>query len=97
MKILVTGSAGFIAGYLVQQLLDAGHEVVGVDNHSKYGRVEKSYDANSKYRFVPGDAKDAARMRPVSSTALRADGSSDWNFMRRSLALNVEISQRSPF
>src|SRR6185312_10247789 len=36
-------------------------------------------------------------MRPVSSTALRADSGSDLNFMRRSLPLNVEIRQRSPF
>src|SRR4029453_7206579 len=35
----------------------------------------------------PGDAKDAARMRPVSSTALRADRGSDLNFIRRSLPL----------
>ena len=42
MKILVTGSAGFICGYLVEELLKAGHEVVGIDNFSKYGPVKKS-------------------------------------------------------
>ena len=59
MKILVTGSAGFINGYLVQELLDAGYDVVGLDNFSKYGRVEKSYDSHPHYRFVEGNAKDA--------------------------------------
>ena len=49
MKILVTGSAGFIAGYLVGDLLAHGHEVVGIDNYSKYGPIEKSYDKN-RYR-----------------------------------------------
>ena len=39
MKVLVTGAAGFIDGYLVAELLEAGHEVVGVDNFSKYGRA----------------------------------------------------------
>ncbi|MFL5328213.1 MAG: NAD-dependent epimerase/dehydratase family protein [Gemmataceae bacterium] len=59
MKVLLTGSAGFIAGYLVQELLDQGHEVIGVDNFSKYGRVEKSYQHHPNYRFVEGDARDA--------------------------------------
>ena len=59
MKVLVTGSAGFIAGYLVQELLAQGHSVVGVDNYSKYGRVEKSYQRHPGYTFVEGDAKDA--------------------------------------
>ncbi len=59
MKALVTGSAGFIAGYLVAELLEHGWEVVGIDNFSKYGPVEKSYQSHPRYRFVPGDAKDA--------------------------------------
>jgi UDP-glucose 4-epimerase len=32
MKVLVTGGAGFIASHVVDTLLDAGHEVVIVDN-----------------------------------------------------------------
>lgn len=63
MKILVTGSAGFIAGYLVEELLNHGHTIYGVDNFSKYGRVEKSYDAHPNYHFVEGDVKDLALMK----------------------------------
>ncbi|HVP50263.1 MAG TPA: NAD(P)-dependent oxidoreductase [Candidatus Bathyarchaeia archaeon] len=58
MKILITGSAGFISGYLVQELLQEGYEVVAVDNFSKYGHSTKSYDTHPNYKFVQGDAKD---------------------------------------
>ncbi len=57
-KVLVTGSAGFIGGYVVEELLARGHEVVGVDNFSKYGPVSHSYDNHSGYTFVEGDARD---------------------------------------
>jgi nucleoside-diphosphate-sugar epimerase len=59
MKVLVTGASGFICGYLVAELLNAGHGVVGVDNYSKYGPVKRSYDDDPRYRLVQGDAKDA--------------------------------------
>jgi UDP-glucose 4-epimerase len=58
MKVLVTGAAGFIGGYLVAELLSAGHEVVGVDNFSKYGPIRRSHDDDPRYRLVEGDAKD---------------------------------------
>lgn len=43
MKILVTGTAGFIGYHLAKRLLENGHEVVGLDNINDY------YDINLKY------------------------------------------------
>jgi UDP-glucose 4-epimerase len=66
-KVLITGSAGFIGGYVVEELLARGHEVVGLDNYSKYGPVSHSYDDNPHYRFVEGDARDVELMTKLSS------------------------------
>lgn len=65
MKILITGSSGFIAGYLVEDMLNRGHTVYGIDNYSKYGKVEKSYDQHPNYHFVEGDAKDVGLMKDL--------------------------------
>jgi UDP-glucose 4-epimerase len=64
VKVLVTGAAGFIGGYVVERLLREGHEVIGLDNLSKYGRVARSFDDSARYRLVEGDARD---VRLVSS------------------------------
>jgi UDP-glucose 4-epimerase len=68
VRLLVTGAAGFISGYLVPELLQAGHDVVGVDNFSKYGHVSRTYDKDPRYQFVEGDAKDTELL-----TSLAAD------------------------
>lgn len=65
MKILVTGSAGFIAGYLVEELLKHGHQVTGIDNYSKYGFVEKSYDKHPNYSLIQGDVKNTQLMKEL--------------------------------
>jgi nucleoside-diphosphate-sugar epimerase len=65
MKVLVTGSAGFIGSYLVEELLGAGHQVVGLDNFSKYGPLRPAGLENSAYRFVQGDATDAALLHEL--------------------------------
>jgi UDP-glucuronate 4-epimerase len=43
MKILVTGSAGFIGYFLTRELIQRNHEVVGIDNLNSY------YDVRLKY------------------------------------------------
>jgi len=66
LNALVTGAAGFICGYLIEELLGAGHSVIGLDNFSKYGPVKRAYDAHPNYRFVEGDAKDVALLSELA-------------------------------
>jgi nucleoside-diphosphate-sugar epimerase len=60
MKVLCTGAAGFICSYLIPELLEAGHEVVGVDDLSRYGATALAYGGHPQFRLVQGDARDAA-------------------------------------
>jgi len=56
MRILFTGSAGFIGQYAIKELLDHGHDVIGLDNLSKYGKTKSHLD----FQQIDGDAKDVA-------------------------------------
>jgi nucleoside-diphosphate-sugar epimerase len=67
--VVVTGAAGFIGGYVVEELLQRGYEVVGVDNYSKYGPVKKSYDSRPNYTFVEGDCRDEAMLEDLLAGA----------------------------
>lgn len=44
MKILVTGSAGFIGSYVARRLIENGDEVVGMDNINDYYSTALKYD-----------------------------------------------------
>lgn len=64
MRILVTGSAGFIGMNLTQSLLSEGHTVVGIDNFNDYYDVtlKRSRNAelisNSNFKCIEADLCD---------------------------------------
>ena len=60
MKILVTGSSGFIGSHLSEYLVKRGHQVVAFDRYNSnnhYGWLEKSTYKN-KIKFILGDIRD---------------------------------------
>ena len=71
MKILITGSAGFIGYHLSQALLEEGNDVLGIDNLNNYyspelktSRVKilKNYD---NFKFHKGNICDRESMKKV--------------------------------
>lgn len=64
-RVLVSGSSGFIGGYLCGELLRRGYQVVGVDNFSKYGPRHSPHEGNPDFAFVEGDAADVSLMTSV--------------------------------
>jgi UDP-N-acetylglucosamine 4-epimerase len=57
---LVTGAAGFIGSHLVEDLLEQGHEVVGLDDFSTGHRHNLPSAGTNRFRFIEGDIRDAA-------------------------------------
>jgi len=63
MKVLVTGGAGYIGSHTSVELLNAGHEVVCIDNfmNSKYEAVKRVEQiTGKKVKFYEGDIRDRA-------------------------------------
>lgn len=54
MRILVTGTAGFIGNHLALRLLERGDEVIGVDNLNNYYDVQLKIDRLSRINSHPG-------------------------------------------
>ncbi|WP_353661509.1 NAD-dependent epimerase [Hydrogenimonas sp. SS33] len=66
MKILVTGTAGFIGFHLAVRLLERGDEVVGIDNINDYYDVRVKY-GRLKETGIEGD-ETIEYAKPVKST-----------------------------
>jgi len=63
MKILVTGSEGSLSQMIIPYLLKNGHDVVGFDNFSRYGHIQRKRD----YQFENGDISDTSIVKNIFS------------------------------
>jgi len=71
MKVLVTGTAGFIGSHVAMSLLERGDEVIGVDNLNDYydvtlkqARLDRFRD-HPRYTHVHADLADRAAMEAL--------------------------------
>jgi len=83
MKILVTGSAGFIGFHLVKQLSEQNHDIVGLDNINDY------YDVNLKYgRLLESGINQD---EPIYNKLIESKKFSNYRFIKLSLEDKNEI------
>ena len=65
MKVLITGGAGYIGSHTCIELLDAGHEVVVIDNlvNSKEDALRRAQQISGRsFAFVRADLRDATAL-----------------------------------
>ena len=77
MKVLVTGSAGFIGFHLVKRLLETGHKVTGIDNINSY------YDPELKYARLAETGID--RNAEIPDLPVMSSIYPDYTFIRMNL------------
>ena len=75
MKILVTGSSGFIGHHLIKKLLSDGYSVVGVDNMNDYycqslKRERNKLIKSKKYKLMEYDLNDIDQIQGASDFEL---------------------------
>ena len=69
MKILVTGSSGFIGYHLCKKLIENNHFVLGIDNHNDYYDVKLKQKRNQllnnkKFSFLKSDINEMDNALP---------------------------------
>lgn len=65
MKVLVTGSEGYLGTFICAELLSCGYSVVGLDNFSKYGPSDPAFGSHPLFEFVFGDAGNAELLKSL--------------------------------
>lgn len=71
MNIVVTGVAGFIGSNLLTKLLEAGHNVTGIDNLS-YGNIDNitRHLSNKNFEFKHGDIANPLMLKDIKADVI---------------------------
>jgi len=77
MKVLVTGTAGFIGSFIAERLVDRGDEVIGLDSINDY------YDVNIKYGRLEKDGID--RLAAEEGKLVKSSKYRNYSFIRMKL------------
>jgi UDP-glucuronate 4-epimerase len=83
MKILVTGTAGFIGSTLAVKLAERGNQVIGIDNINAY------YDVNLKYGRLIRDGIDPQKAQ--SGETIQSENHSHYQFLKMDLEDRVKL------
>ncbi len=65
MKVLVTGGSGFLGSELCREIIDAGHDLRVIDDHSR-GRPARLDQFGDNIELVDGDVRDPAAVRAAT-------------------------------
>ena len=71
MKVLVTGSTGFIGSHLCIRLLQEGHEVLAVRRTGRPGNISTIKD-DDNFRLIKYDIRDKSQIDDVIDTEINA-------------------------
>ena len=85
MKILITGTAGFIGFHLAKKLLERGDEVVGIDNINDY------YDVNLKYSRLAETGISSANWSKTWHKKIQSSKFPNYSFVRMNLEDREEL------
>lgn len=69
MKVFVTGAAGYLGSIMISRLLEAGHEVLALDNFMYHQQSLLNCCGRPQFEIIRGDARDPDLVRNCLSKA----------------------------
>src|SRR5512138_3531232 len=86
MRILITGSAGFVGSHLAERLVGQGHYVIGVDCFTDYYAREikeqnlENLKGNERFRLVEADLAEVDLVSLLRQGATPSEAAVDYVF-----------------